>query len=434
MVESVATEVWVRNPDYCIRECLELNFGNIVWDEGYLNSRGINPDKFMQLYYPPTMPWRMLIIGSSDEGAKLITPQTSSARPEALFPVWEYGEPMALLEEMLDSEDTGTVVINRSPSAGTGVGRSFFRLLSEMQEENPQTNIHVHGMYSWRVMFGLGFKSVDIDPRTGAKKGKVMLPPGKEVTYEYAGKWPQWITIFGYKPIDLAVPRVRCMYNIKSALWAAEHYRTDVKFKPNGKVVVDPDASHEELATNNSIFVKRKLQPREGDYFLCELCSLQTACKYFRTGSVCSVPDSEPAELARFFKTRNSDTIIEGLGTLLAAESARLERAMADELMDGKTSPEVTKIINTLFDRGVKLAKLVNPTLAAAGATRVNLVQQNNAIQAGTPQQLMAAVVAELEGRGIPRQNITPEMIETFLSDPEGVKARAIEVATADGA
>lgn len=432
MVEDVATEVWVRNPDYCIRELLELNFGNVVWDEGYLRKRAIDPEKFMRLYYPASMDWKMLIVGDSTQGARLVNQYSTVTDPAEIYPVWEYGESVAFLEELLESEDTGMVVVTQTPTAGSGAGRSFFRLLGEMQEDNPQTKIHVHGLYSWRIMFGLGYGSVDIDPRTGAKKGKVVLPPGKEVTYEFAAQYPQWITIFGWSPKDLEVPRVRCMYNVKSALWAARHFQTDVKFKANGRVIIDPDAPEHEPVVNKSIFVKRKLQVQPGDYFLCELCSLQTSCKYFREGMVCSVPDSEPAELARFFKTRNSDTIIEGLGTLLAAQSHRLERAMADESMTGETKPEVTKIINTLFDRGVKLAKLVNPALAAAGATKINLLQQNNTIQGSTPQALMASIVAELEANGVPRQNITPEMIEEFMSNPDGVKQRAIEAAVAD--
>jgi hypothetical protein len=128
---------------------------------------------------------------------------------------------------------------------------------------------------------------------------------------------------------------------------------------------------------------------------------------------------------------RDSDTIIDGLGTLLAAESRRLERAYADEEEKGGISPEVTKIINTLFDRGVKLAKLVNPALAAAGAAKFNFKINNNTatINAASPQQLMAAVVQELVSRGIPRDQITPEMVMRIIDEPEEVRGRAIEAA-----
>jgi hypothetical protein len=98
---------------------------------------------------------------------------------------------------------------------------------------------------------------------------------------------------------------------------------------------------------------------------------------------VCIVPDSESQELAQFFKTRDSETIIEGLGTLLAVQSRRLQVGLLDENAEGELNPEVTKIVNTLFDRGVKLAKLVNPDLASASATKITFNQQT--INASTP-------------------------------------------------
>ena len=45
------------------------------------------------------------------------------------------------------------------------------------------------------------------------------------------------------------------------------------------------------------------------------------------------MPGSEPAELAKHFKTRDSDQIIDGLGTLLALQANRLDRGVADEQM-----------------------------------------------------------------------------------------------------
>ena len=431
---GMATQVWVRNPDYYIKECLELGVENIAWDRGYLVKRNIDPDKFIDLYYPSTQRYRMLVIGTTDQGASEITRGYSFARPLRVHQVWEYGDPWDLLEEMAEGATPDQmVVVTRLPNASQGLGRRFYRALADLQEEYPKVRFHLHGLYSWRVMFGLGFRSVDIDPRTSAKKGKVYLPMGREMTYEKAAEQPHWITLLGYAPSDLRVARNRCMFNIKSAQWASRNYRENVKFKYKGAHDFDPDAIKVKPPVNNAIQVHR--QPAiVGDKLLCDACSLQNSCKYFRVGSVCSVPDTEGSGLAAMFRSRDSDTIIEGLGTLLEKETNRLERAMSDEDLSDKIDPEVTKIINTLFDRGVKLAKLVDPRLAAAGAARINvrLNQQNNAITAASPQALMAAVVADLEGRGVPRDQITPEMVKAVLTDPDEVKRRAIDVASAE--
>jgi len=277
-------------------------------------------------------------------------------------------------------------------------------------------------------MFGLGFKSVDIMPRETARLGKVFLPSGKEVTHEYAAAEPHWINLLGMKPHELKVPRSRCMYNIRSALWAAENFTEAIRFRTKGFSHVDPDDPLKRPPRNKQIMVRRNPE-QPGDKMLCDICSLQIACKYFRTGAVCIVPDAETTELARYFKNRDSGVIIDGLGTLLATQTRRLEKAMAKEEESKTLSPEVTKIINTLFDRGVKLAKLVDPSLAAAGAPRNNTLNVTQ-ITASTPQELMSQIVNSFAAQGIPADQITQEMIQRVLSDPEGVKQRAIDVAS----
>ncbi len=437
----MTTEVWFRNPDNYIRECVEVLASQFAWDRGYLAKRSIDPSKLVELYYPAPIDYRMLVIG--DQGSAELRRGHTMANPYAVYPTWEYGEdPVDFLAEMLavnvgESEEACSidvppderpvygqehrVVVTRPPNASTGVGRKFYRLLAEMQDEFPDTIVHLHGIYSWRVMFGLGIRSVDVDPRSLAKLGAVALPSGKQVKYEMAKAAPQWVTVVGFSPPDLAVPRNRCMFNMRSAWWAAEHYRENIKFRVGGKHEVDPDASKVKPATVNAVRTTRA-RTTVGDKFLCDTCSVQNSCKYFRSGEVCSIPESEPAGLARFFKTRDANTIIEGLGTLMAAQTHRLERGMQEETEYGELNPEVSRIINTLFANGVKLAKLVSPELAAAGAPKFG-VQVN---VAGTPNALTAKVVAELEGRGIPREKITPEMVMAVL-DPPTIEAPVVD-------
>lgn len=144
------------------------------------------------------------------------------------------------------------------------------------------------------------------------------------------------------------------------------------------------------------------------------------------------MPDSEPAELASYFQSRDSDTIISGLNTLLATQTRRLNKGLEMEEENGKLDPEVTKIVNSLFDRGRKLALLVDPTLAAAQKPNVNisLNQQNNTINASSPQELMAAIVQQLEAKGVPRNQITPDMVKNLLGMGEQDRQQAIEAVT----
>jgi hypothetical protein len=446
-----ATEVWFRNPDNYIRELVECEVGMVAWDRGFLVKKSLDPHKHAGLYFGRAIPWRALVIG--EQGSAEIGPDNDMTKPVAVYPTWRYGEDATLLEDMVENPAGNSmvhctdlsvgpderpvygqehrVVISDVPNASAGPGRKFLRYLKELQEDNPDCIIHVHGLYSFRMAFGLGFRAADVEPRTAAQKGKLHLPSGKEELYERAQANPQWVTALGFKPVDLAVPRNRCMYNIKSALWAGKHYAELYKFKTQGDVDVSPstpDADFTPATTRSHMSVPKKKQP--GDGFACDTCSLQNECKYQRAGAVCSVPGAEPTPLAKFFKSRDSDTIIDGLGTLMAAQTRRLERGMADE-DDFGLDPEVTKMMSQLFEQGVKLAKLVNPDLRGGAKVNVNVNGTNGGVQVamGDPRQMVKGVIRELEMQGIPRDKITPAMIQGVMEGmvDQGRQRQAIE-------
>ena len=422
----MAVDVWIRNPSACIRECIEVGMTQIVWDYGYLVKKGIDPDKFMNLYCPSGMDYRVLVVGDPNQGAAEITRGTSWGKPLRVHPLWEYGDDLAILEQHLrESGPDELVVVTRTPIVSTGPGKKFMNLLNDLQLEYRDATIHLHGLYSWKTMFGRDFKSIDMEPRLDAQKGRVRLPNGQQVTYETAQTMPHWLAAVGFNAADLSVPRNRCMYNIESARWAAQYFKVNYKFETRRRYPL-PEEGH--VLVNDRI--KTRMVPsRLGDKFLCDLCSLKPSCKYFRVGSVCSVPDSEASELSRFFKTRDSDTIIAGLGSLLALQTQRLEEGRRNEIEDDTIDNNVTKIVNSIFDRGVKLAKLVDPALAAAGAPKfkVALTQNHNTITAANPAALMAAVVNELESRGVTRADITPEMVKELIQVPEIDRKGAID-------
>lgn len=444
MLSSPAmAEVWFRNPQNYIRELVEVGSGNVVWDRGMLIKRRLDAYKHADAYFGSKKDWRLMLIG--DQGTVELRHGRDLDNPVAVYPTWDAtNEPLELLEEMMLyplGEDAGAcndpsvsiderpvfgqehrVVINYLPKMTTGVGRRLLMKLKELQEDYPDCILHLHGAYSWRVMFGMGIRSADVDPRTNAGKGKVTLPNGREVFAERVVQTPQWATLLGMKPIELTrEPRNRTIYNIKSAMWAGEFFMTNLAFQSTGKAPVDPDAVNHKPATSSfGHLSKPSLPVQPNDKIHCDTCSLANSCKYYRQGSVCSVPGSEPASLARHFGTRDPDTIIDGLAQLQALGARRLEQGVAQEQSFGELDPEVTKIINQLFMQGEKLAKLVDPHRFKGPSVQVNVGGQVPGIQASTPNQVIGAIVRELESRGIPREKITPEMVSNLLEEMSG--------------
>lgn len=441
----MTTEVWFRNPHNYIREVVECGQYMIAWDRGFLVKKRIDPVAHASLYFGQTYPYRVLLVG--EQGTAELRAGSTMEKPVAVYPTWGYGEDAALLEELMAHpvgedmaicNDTSVnpderpvwgqehrVVITDIPHARSGPGRKFLRYLKELQEDYPDAILHIHGLYGWRVLFGMGYGSVDVEPRTVAQKGRVILPSGKESNFERVQQNVKWVTNLGFKPADLAEPRVRCMYNIKSAIWAGENYDKLFNFRSTNKGYTpdyeSSDASHTPAEAGLAVVGKAG----EGDQYLCDTCSLQDKCKYFRSGAVCSVPGAEPTPLARFFKSRDADQIIDGLGTLLAANTNRLERGLHYEEVDGDLSPEVSKMMGQVFDQGVKLAKLIDPNLTGGAKVRINVSGGAQAtIEGGNPRAALASIVRELESRGIPREKITPEMIQGLLTMDKDADAR----------
>lgn len=445
------TEVWFRNPHNYIRELAEVGVGRIVWDRGMLHKRRIDGYRHAEAYFAGRPNWRILLVGT--QGTAEYREGHGRDIPVAVYPTWcaDGSESLEILEEMMqypvgddaDACNDPTLEIDERPVAGqehrvvvtdlpimtTGPGRALARKLKELQEDYPECILHIHGLYSWRISFGMGFGAADVDPRTNAGKGKVTLPSGKEMVAERTTSCPQWVTLLGMKPIDLTrEPRNRCIYNIKSAVWAGEHFMENIAFvsKPDHRSsnVVDITSKKADPATLQKVNrnAPTHVKPKEGDKIQCDTCSLQTQCKYYRQGSVCSVPGSEPAELAKYFGTRDSDMIIDGMGTLLQLQTRRLEKGVRDEEMYGELDPEVTKIVNQLFHNAEKLAKLVDPNLRSPGV-QVNVGGGGSAaLQAATPNQLLGSIVRELEARGVPRDKITPDMIGNLVAEMGGAK------------
>jgi hypothetical protein len=445
-------EIWFRNPYNYARELAEAQYGYVAWDRGILAKRNLDPATWSDLYFSQFPKKRSIVIG--EQGTAEIDRDHPLHKPLAVYPTWSYGEEMGYLEELISDpvgedeelcsdpdqplderpvfgQEHRVVVIN-PPNAHSLGGKGFYRALKQLQEDYPKCIIHLHGSYSYRAMFGLGYASADCDARTTASKGNVTLPNGKTIKFENAIVFAQWFTLLGMLPVEMSVPSKRCVFNIKSAVWAAENFAKEVNFATR-KTKVDIESSDGEYKPKVLKF-KNNIKPREaGDLIACDSCSLSDTCKFAREGSVCSIPGAEVSELGKYFQTRDSGMIIDGLGELMERSARRLEAGMASEEDMGELDPEVSKILTQLFDQGTKLAKLVDPALRGGAAVSVNVLNggSGSAVQVaqGNPKEMIAGAMRELERQGIARKDITPGMIEGLLTgmvDPAARK-RSIE-------
>lgn len=438
------TEAWFRNPSHYIREMVEAGTSRIVWWRGKLKNLGIDPSAFGDLYYPGAE-YRALVIGL--QGAAEIRPGYHMGRPAAVYPAWSYqhddlddferllrypvSEDAALCDDDLRPPDEcpvrgqeHRVVVMDLPEQNTGVGKKVGLEIAQMQAEYSDAIVHVTGLYGYKTAFGLGFGSVDVEPREYAAKGTIYLPMGKKIRHEDSPRYGTWVSLLGFTPGDLTVPRNRCIFNIKSAMWAGENYQENVRFRLRGGVKPDPDA----IKASSTVRYRTGSSPAQpGDMVLCETCTLSKDCKYYREGAVCSVEGTQASALAGLFRTRNAQSVVTGLSQLMSMQADRLERGQRMEAMFDELDPEVTKIGNSLFANGVKLAKLLDPSLAGGPRTQVGVgvgvVVNAGQGQVGSgsvaeadPRALMAGFVQQLEQQGIPRDRITPKMLEAMLN------------------
>jgi hypothetical protein len=438
VASSAMTQIWIRNPLTCIREVAELCVSEIVWDRGFAWKRRVDPQKHLELHLPRVIDYRILMVG--DQGAAELRRGHSIRNPFAVYPVWEYGaQTIPQLERMMkeqviprgsDADERGVigqehrVVIIRPPDASTKLGTAFISTLAEMQSDYPSCIIHYHGTFSLRVAAGAGFASADFDPVADAAKGRIVLPNGRYIPYELASEYPAWCKVVGFAPSELEVARNRTMFNIKSAMWAGQNWDNPEDFRVR-KVTSKLDYGETPVAAPTKKRANRtKYQP--GDKFTCDTCSVSKTCRYFRDGGVCIISDSETSALARHFKTRDAQQIIDGVGKIVEKMIVRAERGMDEEVLDGKLDPEVTKILKHVADTGVKLAKLVDPNLA--GGMKVGVfVNGQGAVSAATVTegQLVAGIIAELESQGVAREDIDMDLVATYLASKNRVAIEA---------
>jgi hypothetical protein len=449
-------EVRWRNPQGYLDTVYATGHAEMVFDAALIKAGDLSPPNYFSLYAPTGTRWDAWV--ASRRGVQAYRWDRSDPLvPYAVYPSWAYGDPIIELEEMMaanvaDDDDATTdesvpedlrpvpgqrhlVFVYGLPALNTGEGRRFRRILRDITEEHSDATLHVYGLETYNLMFSSGFKSVDWDP-TYIRKW-ITLPNGRTTSPEAAAGHAKWILPFGFMPTELEDQDRRFLFNAKGCLWAAENFNSEVRIKFAKRGDVDPDlplavATATPIASDKTPIYHGT--PKDGDKVTCDTCSLAPSCKYYRIEAVCSMPSTEGNQLAKQFRTRDSSTIIDGLAELLSIQTERLQRGLRYEEEMDELSPEVTKIVDGLFDKGLKLAKVVDPTLSpgprigvfVGGAGGPMAVAPH--INAGQGKRVVARVVAELEAAGVPRDRITPQMIENALNpDPKIIETTAIE-------
>lgn len=445
----MATELWARNPHNYIREVVAGGALNVCWDWGLVQKKKIDPFKFSATWFPQQK-WRSLTVARW--GAIECTPRHPYQMPKALYPVWTYGEQnLDTLESYIEKGYSAVsdelragarwskigptegqenrVVVTGLPDMKNNLMGRFIALLAELQAENPQCVIHIHGLYSFSTVVGGLFDAGDFEPRSLAAQGKVMLPNGRAIKSSEFEQYALSLARFGYTTAELAEsPSKRCTYNVKSHLYAAKNWNNPDSMTMNTRRPSIGDQDYADLLNRKELEAPRVKNPypisryseppMTGDKFYCDSCSYSRTCRVYRAGSICAVPDSEADELARHFKTRDSDMIIEGLGKLMEGNVERYVDGRNEESASGELNPHVTRIADNLFKQGVQLAKLVDPALRTP-LTAVNIganqAEINVGSDSGTKHQLAARIIGELEAGGVPRKQISEELVRRAM-------------------
>lgn len=442
-------DIYFRNPEAYAQEIQESNVRLLSWDIGDMKKRNIDPLKWAAIHMDNTRYWRMLII-AIEGAAEYDNTSRSEHKPKAVYPTWrwEYGfdklvdycaNPVGEDIWLCHNENIPTrfrpvmgqphrVVIYDAPDSNTHEGAHYLRQLMAVKHQFPHVEFIVHNTASYRVMFVGDFAGACFDPRMTAKMGSVILPSGRAVNQNDFIDHVPWIKLLGFTVRDLRSTIFdRVMYNIESVRWANENYRKNVNFRVAMSAEIDldsPGADYEVARETESWLTtpgaRARMQP--GDGVICGACSLANVCKYYREGAVCGVPSADGSKLAEMFGTRDAGVIVDGLVSLTQLQATRVQADLADEASTGERLPQTDKRIKDLFDAGVKVAKLIDPTLNGKGTTvNVGVVGAAAIEIQQTPQEMMAGAVRALESHGIPRHEITPEMIRGLL---EGVANR----------
>lgn len=448
------TEVWFRNPGYVGIQLAEVGYFNVSFDEKYLQNRHLEAVPWCNMRFGANNLWRCLVICRD----KAILYEAGDVEAKAVYPIWSAARhterqlanlikrPWSSNKKYFGDETVGStwkavpgqahvIVITDLPTMNSPRDRLFMNELSDFQVEHPEVTFFIHGMNSYGVCFGNNFKMVDLDVRHPAACGEIVVPGGARVQpIDLRGR-TYWAQILGFNLTDLRDPANRCKYNIKSALYAGQYFKTLSRMgiqKRTGGWDFDTKEV-KKFIYENSVVLIGKVPPRPGDRVVCNDCSLFLTCKYYREDAVCAVEKTEMRMVSELIGTRDSESIQKALAMMVQANTDRVERGMKAEStpvpdddpnkpgQDKPIDPNLTKLITDTFKMADRLLQIVDPT-QRPGKPAVNVAingtgQHVEITDGGTrdEQADVSAIIGMLEARGIKREDITPEMVNMAL-------------------
>lgn len=454
-------DLWLRQPATFLAEAFEEGFRNISWHIGSAMATRVDPIARVRAFaLPYKVEAKLMLIDYT--GASEYSVFSKYDKPLAVYPTWAPDESRKIMERLC-REPVGDnpafygnpsispvhrpvrgqrhrVVVHRIDN-GSAARRDLNDMLLWFRDLQAEHNVEifVSGLTNYDHLFSYDLAAADYRPICMDRNlifPRMVLPSGKFLKDEaiWDARYKDWFDLIGLDQVEIykssigdrrMLPRA----NMRSVQWARANWTKVEPFVIGRKNDKPDDRDFEgRIFQPSTAFVlpgaRRRVMRNIGmdlgelDRFLCDTCILHNTCTLYREGSVCTVKGAETVSLADSFGTRSADRIIDGLSKLLQRQAERLDDALAAE-DPAEPEPDVTRQINSVFANGVKLAKLIDPTLAGRPGVTVNVGVgaggQAAIVAQQDPRQITARVVAELEASGIPREEITSQMLAGYF-------------------
>ena len=444
------TELWFRNPRNYATELREvMSEFQVIWDIALLTHWSLDPFSYMGMQFGLQGQWRYIVVYGLERYAEMYD---SSRNLLGIFPVWNADEDD--LELLLDYVESPNLKIPNQEhrviiTALDIIGRpEEIYNISQLQKRFPDVKFHIYNAYSFRLLFGMGFAACDCNPKDAGSAGQIVLPSGRSMRQNVGAEFEDgrlWIEPLGFNPAELEVSRTeRVKFNIVSASWAAKHFSTLDKISARKtRFVPINDAIGTTIVKSRTPLTKTGLAIQEGDKKACDFCSLWAHCRYYREGSVCTMPDSDYKEIAEALGTRDAYTIGTGISKLLKVNVERIEEARTLEATRAKAiglslgdeedtsgkkkpmgpiDPELTKLIDSTIKQGIALANLYKiPN--EKGRVIIQVTGSGDApagaitMPPAAARELAAKAVQEIEASGVPLEEITEDHVNQWLAE-----------------
>jgi hypothetical protein len=463
--------VWILNPGKNIDLCFDHGMTDFVFTQKtyqFKRNMALSPQKQLD-FFARGRPWRAILVEYDANVALMFDSRRGFRRALGAFPSWSakddtfpalerlcrnYPEPGDEVGHFFYMEDKPSlavdgqpkVILVRNPPQNRFEWQQMMSFVTDMKRDHPEIIFHLHGGKSLSRTMGISIDAFDHPVTLSWRDNspELLLPNGRGLFVDSVEpKFNHWARLIGESLPAISrlterpeLARAAYRFNLKSLIWAHRNQDKLYAFNradPDGEV--DAESSDDDWKPILTDYRPKMIEVT--DRWLCDTCTINDRCPYSRAGAICVVEGTEAHKLSEKFKSRKASDIIDGLSTLLSANTERLEKAMVSEeevaQLTGKfqLSPQVTTLANAVFDRGIQMARLLDPQVAGQmshSRTNIGIVNANaGALAQATPQQLMAGVAAKLQEFGIRLEDATMEQVEAVMNGDDPPIRLAIE-------